>query len=213
MPIRSGDVIGFVAKDCRDWIADVINLATFGVPTRSVHHVGVVGCLRPSEPLLFECVGCDDERPPCIYLGKQFAGCQAHPLEEILETATDCDLWHYPLRCELYPHEEDRLLSYLESKIGKPYDVAGAIRSGGWMFNAANAVLRQENTASFFCSEWVADSQVHIGRLLTRNVGRWNPNRLTRYMVREGVANRPSLIKRVPAVASIAASTYESGNN
>lgn len=212
MAFKSGDVIGFVSKDWRDWISDVINLGTFGIPTQSVHHVGILA--RPThEPLLYECVGTDDERPPCVFLGKQFAGCQAHPLEEILDTVKDCEIWHYPLRCELYPHEEDRLISYLESKIGTPYDVAGAIRSGGWMFSAVNAMLRPENTAAFFCSEWVADAQVHIGRLLTRNVGRWNPNRLTRYMLREGVCQRPNRIKSVAAIASVAASTGYVENN
>jgi hypothetical protein len=194
MSVKSGDIIGFVSTDWRDWVAGTINLGSFGIPTKSVHHVGIAGRLH-DEPLIYESIGRAGTRTACCRTGHVTAGCQAHTLTELLATVEGQEIWHYPLRRELYFHEEDRLLYYLDSKIGTPYDKVGAVRSGGLLFSLLNKLLHEEDTSHLFCAEYCMDAHVHVGTAQTNHVGKWNPNRLVRHFRRVGVVGKPNRLK------------------
>lgn len=181
MRFNPGDIIGFSG---RDLTAAVIQLGTLSLPRRGLSHVGIVGYLH-GEPLVYESTSYG--RPPCIRAGKCVSGVQAHRLDDLLAATQEQTVWHYPLRRELYAHEADRLLHYLDSHIGLPYDMPGAIRSGGVVFNLLQSVLRKENLSGIFCSELTAAAHVEIGLFKTKSASRWNPNKFVRAELRQGV--------------------------
>lgn len=183
MTFKSGDIIGFSGKD---FVSDAINLCSLGLPRFSIHHVGVVSVLHGT-PMLYESKGMGEM--PCARTGRLVNGVQAHPLDAVLEHLKACNVWHYSLRCELYPDEEERLLYFLDKQVGAPYDKAGAIKSGGILVRAITRRFCPENTQALFCSELVADALVNIGRFYTDDVSAWSPNRLTRTLVNMGVCN------------------------
>lgn len=188
---QSGAIIGF--SGCLDPVANTINICTGGIPGIGIHHVGII-LEHEGEPWLYESTT-NKNRPPCGITGKLIKGVQAHPLQQIqeLETAT---IWHYPLRRKLYEHEEKRLGNFLGSKIGLPYDLAGAIRSGGIVFGLAEMFLHPENLSSLFCSEFCAASLIDTGLMDSADASRWNPNKLTRYLRRSGKCGKPSRLAR-----------------
>lgn len=186
---KSGDIIGFSGHD---WVSDVINLASLGVPRYSISHVGIVGVDGP-DVLLYESLHESDFRGPCVRHGRQIRrGVQAHRLDDVLAKAPATAIWHYPLRRPLYPHEELRLVGYLDSLIGLPYDVAGAARSAGLFLPWLEACLFRENRNSYFCSELCADALVMIGLFQTSNIGYWCPNRFCRHLTWTGAADPPN---------------------
>lgn len=184
MGIKSGDIIGVTGKGI---VSGVINLGTFGLPRVGITHVGIVSLEGP-EPVLFETT--TFKRPPCYYQGVEVRGCQAHRLEDFLDFERG-KVWHYPLRRELYEHEAERLRMTLEQSLGLPYDMLGAIRSGGFVFRTLQAVLRREDVAGLFCSEWCAEALTKVGVMRTRHLGTWNPNKLCRRLVWSGVCSEP----------------------
>jgi hypothetical protein len=177
--IKAGDIIAFSGAD---WVSDGINLATFGIPRVSIHHVGIVAKLH-NDPLLYEAIGAEGTRPtPCVRQGRVTAGFQCHWLREIVETVKGQKIYHLPLRRPLYHHEESRLTEYLDSMVGRPYDKLGAMRSGGFVFRTLQAFMRPEDLAGIFCSESCMATISHVGLVNTRSAGKWNPNSLTRYL-------------------------------
>ena len=184
MAINSGDVIAFSGAD---WVADAINLVTFGLPRVSIHHVGIVSKIR-NDVVIYEAIGYAGSRGPCLRSGCVAAGFQAHLLDDVL-AAVSGKVFHLPLRSPLYTDEEDRLGWYLDSKIGLPYDRLGAARSGGFVFRLAQSLLRPEDTSSIFCSESMIAGLVHVGRVQTRHAGKFNPNAACRMLRRTGVVD------------------------
>jgi hypothetical protein len=178
--VRPGDIIAFAGSD---FTSAVIQLGTFSLPGHGFSHVGIVGVLH-GEPIIYESTTYG--RPPCLRQGKPVSGVQAHRLDDLMEATPGSKVWHYPLRRELYHHESDRLCWFLDRCIGLPYDLRGAIRSGGASFNLLQTVLRKENLASVFCSELVAAALVDIGVFQTKSASRWNPNKLVRALRRQG---------------------------
>lgn len=178
---KPGDIIGFAGRDA---VSAVIQAATLSLPGRGLSHVGIVGSLH-GEPLIYESTSFG--RPPCVRTGKKVSGVQSHRLDDMLKFVGNQSVWHYPLKRELYTHETDRLLWFLDSMIGRPYDLGGAIRSGGVLFNVLQSVIRRQNLGAIFCSEYIAAAFVDVGVWATRNASRWNPNKLVRALFWEGI--------------------------
>ncbi len=187
--IRSGDVIAFSGKD---FLSAVIQVGTFSLPRRGLSHCGIVSEIH-GEPVVYESTSFG--RPACYRQGQQVSGVQAHRLDDMLEFVGDQDVWHYPLRRALYPHEADRLAWALDSLLGRPYDLPSAVRSGGLVFNVLQSVLRREDLSAIFCSELVCSSLVDCGVFLTRSASRWSPNKLIRALLRQGVVAEPRRLK------------------
>lgn len=180
---KTGDVIAWCGNS---WLSASINMLTYGVPTLSVSHVGIV-CQIGEDKLVFESLAHPVSR--CFVRGELVKGTQAHLIGE-----TDINsgrVYLYPLSYRLYEHEARRLSFYLLGSVGKPYDVVGALRAGGWLTSLVSARLHREETSALFCSEWVASALCEIGVFQTGNVSRWSPNRLCRVGRHIGVFKRP----------------------
>jgi hypothetical protein len=188
---KAGDVIGVSGKD---HISDAINICSLGIPRIGVHHLAVVSELH-GRPILYESKGMGEM--PCDRSGRLVNGVQAHYLDDWLDNIKRSNVWHYSLRCELYEDEKERLLYFLDSIVGAPYDKTGAIKSGGILVRAITRRFCPENTQALFCSEMVADALLHIGRFYTDDVSAWSPNRLSRTLVNTGICNRAKLIRKI----------------
>lgn len=184
---RPGDIIGFSGKD---WVSDTINVLSLGVPRFGIHHVGIVGY----DEMLFESRGMIAEHP-CNEAKCEINGVQVHSIEEVFEYTPRAAIWHYRLRSPLYRHESDRLEWFLRHNLGIPYDLSGAIKSGGIITHFITTMFRPENTSALFCSELACDALVYTGRFQTNNISGWSPNRLCRNLVRNGVVDRPVLVQ------------------
>ena len=185
MRIKCGDVIGVSGSGL---VSGVINVGTFGLPGSGVSHVGIV-CGPPTELMVYESTSFG--RPPCAIQGKRVSGVQAHRLSDFLKFNKDATVWHYPLRCALYGEQQVRLQGTLDSLLGVPYDTRGAIQAGGFFFRIVQSYLHGEATATLFCSEMTAWVLTRIGVMHTHNSSKWNPNRLCRWLVRQGVCDKP----------------------
>lgn len=186
--VRSGDIIGVVGKG---FVSGVINVSTFGLPyplpKAGVSHVGIV-CHVGGFPFVFESTTMG--RNPCAFQGTVVSGTQGHRMDDYL-TFDQGHVWRYPIRSPLYDDEQERLAHQINAVMGLPYDMIGAIRSGGFLFNMLQTATRKENTDSLFCSEWCADLLVETGRFHTAHKSRWNPNKLCRELVRQGIHDKP----------------------
>jgi hypothetical protein len=183
-PYNIGDVIGFLG---RGFGSRFINLGTYGIPNWGISHVAVVGDCDDI-PVLFESTTSSEY--PC-YIKREFVrGVQAHTIGETIESY-DGFIWHYPLYRELYNHEKTRLRAYLVGKLGTPYDLIGAVRSGGAGFSWLESRFREEDLSSVFCSEFLASAFAHTGLYSIANASRWNPNKITRQLRRRGILRRP----------------------
>jgi hypothetical protein len=187
--LKSGGILGFVSLDIT---SNVINLATLGIPGYSIHHVGILG-RQHAEPLLYESTTAG--RPPCVRLGRPVKGVQAHTIDELIAMPCYRQIWHYSLRAELYADEEERLLYYLDSIVGLPYDMGGAIRSGGVLLSLLSRLVRDEELKKLCCPEVCMAALAHINRVSVPNASYWSPNRMLRYLVRNGIYNQPVRIK------------------
>lgn len=180
--VKTGDILGYSGQG---WISAIINLGTYGLPHQGLSHVGIAGwTTRDGRQLVFESTSLSDT--PCEITGKRVKGVQAHAIERSLGDYNG-KVWCYPLYRKLYKHERDRLRKYLTQMAGVPYDVAGAIRSGGVGLSALEALLRGQDLSTVFCSEFVAAALAHVGLFQTINASQWNPNRLVRTLQRLGV--------------------------
>lgn len=188
--IKSGGIIGCVGGF--DKVSVGINLGTLGIPGVDIHHVAIV-CDYDGQPLIYEST--TSERPVCFRKKEFCKGVQCHTVDEFTAIPFYNKLWYYPLRCELYPHEQERLSEYLGSLLGTPYDMPGAIHAGGVVFSILSALMRGEDLSSLFCSEMDMAALVRIGRTRTHDASRWSPNKLCRYLVRSGICSSPLRLK------------------
>lgn len=193
--VKAGDLVAVSGRGPVSW---GIQLGTLSVPNipplgrlGGISHVGVVVPVF-GELLVYESTSFD--RPQCVRTGRTAPkGVQAHYLSTLLEAGGK--VWHYPLRRELYFHEEDRLLAAVEECLGRDYDFFGAGKSwGGLVRWTIRRLISHENAAELFCSELVAHAWTQVGLLHTRNTESWNPNRLCRAAVRRGICDRPELL-------------------
>jgi hypothetical protein len=195
--VKPGDLIATSGKRP---VSLLIQAATLGVPNigplgrwgwAGISHVAVIAPVF-GEPLVYESTSFP--RSTCVRTGRQAPiGVQAHTLSTILESGGD--VWHYPLRRELYVHEEDRLLLALESCLGRGYDTFGAGKAGGAVINwLIRRTFGRENIGSLFCSELVAHAWSQVGIIQCPNASTWNPAMLVRYARRKGIVGPGRLL-------------------
>ncbi len=173
---KSGDIIAFSG---RNFLSDIINIGTYGIPRWSISHVGIVSSEFGYGKFLFEAMP---------------KGVAVHNLLEIME-GYNGRVWVYPLYRELYFYEEDRLSGLLLNAVGLPYDKLGAGRSAGFLFAAIQALFRGQDLSTFFCSELIANKLSEIGIHPVTNASKWNPNRLVRDLRNDRVVCKPIRLK------------------
>ncbi len=190
IPFKPGDVIGFSGKS---WESAFVNVCSYGIPWFGTSHVGILAQdPKTKKLLLWESTTLGEL--PCIIKGKKFAGTQAHDLYDVVKSY-DGFVYHYQLYRTLYRHESKRLSQFLVGTLGIPYDLVGALRSGGFGYSMIESIFRRQDLASIFCSEWCAAALACIGVFRTTNASRWSPNVLVRSMRKGGIIKKPRRIK------------------
>jgi len=188
--VKPGDIIGFSGEGPT---GDIINLGSWGIPRWNVCHVGILGEAHDGRTLLFESTTLDPL--PCEVAGRPFDGTQAHRLDRVLQGYRG-KVWHYPLYRSLYGFERRRLTDFLMGTIGVPYSKMDALRSADFMgLSLFESLLGETHLHHIFCSAWVAAAHAYVGLWPTTNAGRWNPNRLVRYLHGHGVLCKARRLK------------------
>lgn len=186
---KPGSIVGFSGKDLA---ANIINVMTGGWPHWGLSHVGILSYHDEYGLLLYESTTFN--KTPCVIQKKLFSGAQAqYPSNKVFDY--DGRVWLYPPRVPLRPWETKNLQTYLNSTVGTPYDMIGAIRSGGNLFNWLESKLHKENKARIFCSEWCAAAWDSFERFDTDKMSRWNPNRYIREMNHRALLLKPVRVK------------------
>jgi len=117
---------------------------------------------------------------PCMIQDKKVHGAQAHPLQPRMDAYWG-SVWHYPLINPLSSDARITLSKFLHAQIGRPYDMRGALRSGGKVYSYLESLFRKSNDdSSLYCSEWCALAHRSIGLFRTRSASKWSPNALVR---------------------------------
>lgn len=197
MDFKAGGVIAVRGKGL---VSNGIQIGSLALPNvgplgkwglSGVSHVGILAPVF-DELLVYEST--TFPRPPCVRTGRTDAkGVQAHFVSDVIDAGGD--VWYYPPRRDLYPHEELRLLDFLESCLGKPYDWLDVAKSGGGIVSyLASKWLGQGDTSQMFCSELVAAALSSVGIMPTKHADAWNPTRLVRRGLATGVLGSGRLI-------------------
>lgn len=190
--VLPGAVLGF---SNRGIVEDTICVMSLALPG-SIHHVGIASA-GDDETLVYEAIHGERSRPACYFQQKQTSGLQAHTLSGLVEYVrpSGTKIWCYNPRAPLYRHEEIRLENWLRRRVGSPYDLGGALGSGGGLLHQLLSFLvRGENLTTLFCSETCAAALTNAGRLQTRSASHWNPMRLCRHLHRCGGWEKPFLV-------------------
>ena len=191
--IRPGGIIGVSGK-CA--MSRAIQLGTYSLPNigplgrwgwAGTSHVGIIAPVF-GEMLVYESTSFS--RTPCVRTGRESpVGVQAHTVSDIVEA--DGDVRYYPLQRELFDHEVDRLLEFLESCLGQGYDTVSAGKTaGGVVSYFISKMFSKDRPEVMFCSELDAAALQAIGVLQTKNPAAWNPNFLLRFLHRKGVIGK-----------------------
>ena len=129
---------------------------------------------------------------PCVILGYQLDGCQAHLPEERIRdyvaAGGHVDLYRLSPIDRLSALESDLLTTILVKHfIGQrvTYDLGGALLSGTRLFKRTH-LLPQADLNELFCSELVAAVLMRLGRMNRANPTQFNPASLLRQVVRQG---------------------------
>lgn len=186
--MKPGDILAFSGDR---WLSTLINLFTYGIPGWSHSHVGVVAN-HGGDLLLYESTILSDL--PCAIRQEQVKGVHATlPMERIERYRGR--LWHYPVYRPLYNFESERLSRFLDSQLGVAYDHIGAVRAGGLGWSWFESLIYPEDLSAIFCSELCAAAYREIGLMPTNHVSRWSPNKLIRYLRRQGILLSPTRLK------------------
>lgn len=195
--IKAGDLLFVSGKTP---MGHLINLGTGRLPNvgplgrwrvAGYSHVAIVASVF-GDLIAFESTSFG--RPPCVCTPRDNpVGVQAHYISTLLDSPGD--VFHFPLRCPLYPDEEERLLQFLHVCLGREYDFWGAGKSGGrYILRAIQIMFGKEDMSDVFCSELVAKALSVVGVMQCKNASAWSPNRLARYVRRRGICGRPRLL-------------------
>lgn len=186
---KPGSIVGFSGGDLA---SDIINIGTGAWPRWGLSHVGIM-CPHPDYGLLlYESTTFNHD--PCVIRKEMFAGTQAQYPDVKIMTYPG-RVWLYNLRVPLRRFEVESLQMYLNGTIGIPYDMIGAIRSGGHLFNWVESKLHKENLARIFCSEWCVAAYDHIERFDTDDDSKWNPNKFVRECKARAIHISPVRVK------------------
>lgn len=169
--LRAGDLVGFSGYDL---VSALVNIGSCAVPFFGLSHIGILAEYK-GELLIFESTTLCKQ--PCFVALKPVSGTQCHRLPERVQ-AYNGKVFHYPLACPLSYLRKQALTDFLMSEIGRPYDMAGAICSGGRLFAKFQAMLFGENQKHLFCSEWCAAAHRQVHVFNTINASKWSPNAL-----------------------------------
>lgn len=186
--LRAGDIVGFSGKG---FVADGINLGSFGIPRWGLSHIGIVAKYR-GKLYIFESTTLNKGKP-CDIMGEACSGVQAHYLSDILKR--DGKVWRYELIGGLSDEKSQKLTNNLLMHLGIAYDYFGAARSGGVLLRKVEGLLRPEDLSTFFCSELVALMLDELGIIAIENASAQSPNSLGRKLVREYITTYPKRIK------------------
>jgi hypothetical protein len=179
----------------RGFFSSLIAVMTYGWPHSSPTHVGLID-EYDGLPHIFHST--DESGMPCAVLGHQnFAGSQAQPLAEFVN-AYRGRVWYYPLACELYEDERQRLSQFLLDTIGRPYDMPGAVRAGGLIWSRIWAWFKRQDLSWLFCSEWAAAAWRTTRVLRDGNASRYSPARLLRTGIYYGILDWQNAIELKP---------------
>lgn len=181
--IHNGDLIGFSGEGLG---ADIINIGSYGIPRWNLSHIGIV-CEYRDKYYLFESTTTNRDIP-CAIKGKVISGVQAHLLEDVFDRPGK--IWHYPLRTRLYSNQSQRLQLLLLEMLGRPYDMKGAIRSGGFFLRILEKIIRKQDISTLFCSEMNAFVLTEIGAAHIINASGQSPNSLVRRLYRNAIIQK-----------------------
>ena len=200
--IRPGGIIGVSGK-CA--MSRAIQVGTLSLPNigplgrwglAGTSHVGIVCPVFAEggvQMLVYESTSFS--RSPCVRTGRENpVGVQAHHISDIIEAGGD--VRYYPLQRELYIHEVDRLLDFLESCLGQGYDTVSAGKTaGGLVSYFISKMFGKDREAVTFCSELDVATLRAVGVLQTKNPAAWNPNFMIRFLLRQGIIGKGILLK------------------
>lgn len=177
---QNGDLIGFSGQG---FVADGINLGSYGIPRWDICHIGIV-CEHEGVPYLWESSIVNNDGP-CEITNATNSGVQARHIGGTIQRPGK--VWHYKLRTPLSSTETTVLQLKLLQLLGRPYDLRGAIRSGGFLLRILGMLMHREDVSTLFCSEMVAHLLDEIKVFDTRNASGWSPNALVRNLFSDGV--------------------------
>jgi hypothetical protein len=140
---------------------------------------------------------------PCLVRGERVSGCQVHRISDRLQ-----DYWNSGGVVDLYRLTPINALSkrsvrelskdlgwYVSRFFG--YDTASALFSGTHLIRAADKVLSlwRPDPQAVFCSQLIAGELQSLGLMNRDNPQRFNPGRLLRQLVAQGVYYRVGSLK------------------
>ena len=181
--LKQGDLIAFSGWNLSGL---VINLGTFGIPFYGFSHIGIVAAWNGNLRLFESTTLC---KQPCLIQNSQVSGAQCHDIDTRISGYRGI-IWKISLRIPLRIWQKGALAAYLHRDVGRSYDMLGAERSGGFLWQAFNRFLRPEDLNNLFCSEWVAASLRSIDVFRTANASAFNPNYLYRELRRRNIVLR-----------------------
>lgn len=187
-----GDLFGFSG---RNWTSAAISLGTYGLPFWGRSHVAIVGRYGDptnEKPALYESTTLANI--PCLHAGGPVKGVQVHPIESRLDNYKG-RIWYYQISKWMDKKRQNELSQFLYDHLGTPYDAIGAIRSGGRAFGLVESWFREEDLHSVFCSELVAAALRIAGMFSNHNASRWNPQKLLKTLVKDGVHFKPRRVR------------------
>lgn len=195
--IKPGGIIGVSGK-CA--MSRAIQVGTLSLPNigplgrwgwAGTSHVGIT-CPVFGDMLVYESTSFS--RSPCVRTGRENpVGVQAHYVTDIIEAGGA--VRYYPLQRDLYDHEVDRLLEFVESCLGQGYDTVSAGKTaGGVLSYFLSKMFGKDRPEIMFCAELDVAALRAVGVLQTRNPAAWNPNFMLRFLHRQGIIGKGILL-------------------
>ena len=194
--LKAGDILGFSSYT---WDGVWINLGTWRVPFFGRSHIAILVEVpeRSGELVICEAtMSCPDS---CLVAERLVSGVQFQPIGRRLRKYRGA-VWLYPLAEEFGPSSarSTALTRIALELIGKPYDLAGAIRARKAGFGWLERVLirRPEDLNAYYCAELVLKLLRDVNRVMMLNVSNYSPNTAFS-LLRRGVVDRPRRLRIV----------------
>jgi hypothetical protein len=193
LDFEPGDLLLFYG---RGWQSRVIEAVTFG-PS----HVGIVTewCAGLSVQPKGDCPLLLAESTslcphPDFITGEMICGVQLHPpAQRVADYAGRVRRMRLRKPHDLSPADIGRLSGLVQYYHGEPYDLRGALCSGTRLFKWLPFVPYPD-LGHLFCSEFVAELLIQLGRFRLDDPGRYNPASLVHALRRWAVYQAPEEI-------------------